>query len=279
MQKIKSRIRKNMWGLCLFILVISINTVYGQQISRDSVNRILRTTPPFTIYKDNYIITGSTIGEKPTSSNSDVKYQISFKHRLTNASLPLNSYLFLTYTQLAFWDIYHWSSPFNEINFNPGLGLGKLLFKDGKLIGSLALQVEHESNGWDSTMSRSWNYASFSYTTAISSKSILQLKAWVPFFYKQDNPDIIDYVGYGQATYIWEIKKDKLLLDVTGRKGTSGWKGNIQTQLSFKPFKSGNAFVTLQWYQGYAESLSQYQQSTSMLRLGIAIKPPTYLFY
>ncbi|ARS36765.1 phospholipase A [Pontibacter actiniarum] len=270
---------KNTWALSLLLWITTTGLCSGQGISRDSVNQILKQAPAFTIYKDNYIITGTTIGETPTSSNSDVKYQISFKHRLTNASLPLNSYLFLSYTQLAFWDIYNWSSPFEEINFNPGIGLGKLLFKDGKLKGSLALQVEHESNGRDSIWSRSWNYVSLSYTMLASPKSILQLKAWVPFLYKTDNPDLIEYIGYGQATYIWKIKGDKLVLDIRGRKGTSGWKGSLQTQLNYKPFKSGNAYVTLQWYQGYAENLIEYQQRSSMLRLGLAIKPSTYLFY
>lgn len=112
-----------------------------------------------------------------------------------------------------------------------------------------------------------------------SSNSILQLQAWLPFQYKKDNPDLMEYVGYGQAAYLWEIKKDKLLLDIVGRKGTSSWKGNIRTQLSYNPFKSGNTFITLQWYQGYAESLLNYRESTSMLRMGMAIKPSGFLPY
>lgn len=265
--------------LCLAVMLILPMTGYGQSVSTDSINQILSSSPAFTIYKDNYFITGTSIGETPTSSNSDAKYQISFRHRLTKARLPLKSYLFLTYTQLAFWDIYKWSSPFDEINFNPGIGVGKLIFKDEKLVGSLALQVEHESNGLDSTSSRSWNYTSLSYTTAISPRSILQLKAWIPFLYKRDNPDLIEYVGYGEITYIWEVKKDKLLFEISGRKGTSGWKGNIQAELSYKVIDTGNTFITLQWYQGYAENLIEYQRLTSKLRLGVVVKPPSFLFY
>ncbi|WP_162053263.1 phospholipase A [Pontibacter pamirensis] len=270
---------KYMRFLCLLIVILSARTGYGQRISRDSATQILKLTPAFTIYKDNYIVTGTTPTEVPTGENSDVKYQISFKHRLTGASLPWNSYLFLTYTQKAFWNIYSWSSPFNEINFNPGLGLGKLLFRNGELLGSLALQIEHESNGLDSTLSRSWNYVSGSYTMLITPKSIVQFKAWLPFFYMTDNPDLIDYVGYTQAMYILEIKKEKLILDVLGRKGARGWNGNIQAQLNYRPTNSGNAFITLQWYHGYAESLIDYQEKTNMLRLGISIKPFNYLFY
>lgn len=270
---------KYTWFLCLFLVISSARMGYGQRISRDSVTQILKLTPAFTIYKDNYIITGTTPTEEPTSDNTDIKYQISFKHRLTDASLPWNSYLFLTYTQKAFWDIYTWSSPFSEINFNPGAGLGKLLFKDGELLGSLALQVEHESNGRDSIQSRSWNFVSGSYTMIVTPQTVLQLKAWLPFLYKRDNPDLIDYVGYTQAIYIWEIKKNRLIFDVLGRKGARGWKGNMQAQLSYRPTPSGKAFITLQWYHGYAENLIHYERKTNMVRLGLSVKPFNYLFY
>lgn len=274
---------KYAWLLCLFTLLTTTNTIYGQRISRDSVMQFIKVLPSFTIYKDNYIITGTKAGVLPEASNSDIKHQISFKHRLTKTSLPLDSYLFITYTQTSFWDIYKWSSPFKELNFNPSVGLGKLLYLNNKLVGSLALQVEHESNGLGGSSekgSRGWNFVSASYTMLTSPGSVLQLKAWLPFQYKKDNPDLMEYVGYGHAAYIWEIKKGKLLLDFVGRKGASwSWKGNIQTQLSFNPFKSGHTFITLQWYQGYAESLLNYRKSTSMLRLGMAIKPSNFLLY
>ncbi len=274
---------KHAWLLCLFTTLTSVNTNYGQRISRDSVMQFVKSTSSFTIYKDNYIITGSKAGVIPETSNSDLKQQISFKHRLSKPTPPLGIYLFITYTQKSFWDIYKWSSPFKEINFKPGAGLGKLLFKDEKLIGSLALQVEHESNGLGGNSengSRGWNLVSASYTMVASPRSVLLLKAWLPFQYKKDNPDLMEYVGYGQAAYTWEMKKDKLLFEIAGRKGASwSWKGNVRTQLSYNPFKSGNTFITLQWYQGYAESLLHYRESTSMLRLGMAIKPASLLLY
>ncbi|GAB3530968.1 hypothetical protein GCM10027443_12470 [Pontibacter brevis] len=245
--------------------------------------QFIRTTSPFTIYKDNYIITGTKAGVLPETSNSDLKQQISFKHRLTKPTLPFDTYLFITYTQKSFWDIYKWSSPFKEINFNPGLGVGKLLYRKNRLVGSLALQVEHESNGLGGSSekgSRGWNYISANYTMLASPGSVLQLKAWLPFQYTKDNPDLIDYVGYGQVAYNWEIKRNKLVVDLVGRKGAEwSWKGNIRTQLSYNPFKTGSTFITLQWYQGYAESLINYRQPTSMLRLGMAIRPSNFLLY
>ena len=101
------------------------------QVPDDSTRLIeaIRREPPFGIFKDNYFITGAPIGEEPTRYNADAKFQISFKHRLTDRVLPFGTYLFLTYTQKSFWDIYQESSPFAETNYNPGLGLGRVYDK------------------------------------------------------------------------------------------------------------------------------------------------------
>ncbi|WP_347157310.1 phospholipase A [Pontibacter chitinilyticus] len=270
------------WLAGFFILLAVASSSYGQQqkqINHQIVKQMLQEVPPISIYDDNYFVTGAAIGQKPTTENADVKYQVSVKYRFTNAVLPLQTYLFLAYTQKAFWNIYRFSSPFKEINFHPALGLGKLLLHDGELVGALALQVEHESNGQDTIGSRSWNFVSFSYSGVLSPRSIITLKAWYPFLYKGDNPDLISYIGYGEAKYTYAIKKDKLLLEVSGRKGaTRDWKGNLQAQLSYNPFKKPNLFLMLQWYQGYAESLSDYRQKTSIIRAGVGIKPIHYIY-
>ena len=45
-------------------------------------------------------------GGRVTKDNSDAKFQISLRHRLIKSILPLHTYLFLTYTQKSFWEIY-----------------------------------------------------------------------------------------------------------------------------------------------------------------------------
>lgn len=48
-----------------------------------------------------------------------------------------------------------------DLNFNPGIGLGHLIVYHNKYIGKGYLMLEHESNGKDSTASRSWNKVTF----------------------------------------------------------------------------------------------------------------------
>ena len=93
---------------------------------KDSLYRAVESIPPFGIYKDNYIVTGTSFsGGRVTKDNSDAKFQISLRHRLIKSILPLHTYLFLTYTQKSFWEIYKDSKPFYENNYNPTLGFGR----------------------------------------------------------------------------------------------------------------------------------------------------------
>jgi phospholipase A1 len=263
-------------GLCH---LLSGGKLHAQQITGKAADSIFNSQPYFTIYQDNYFITGIPLNERATKYNSDAKYQISFKQLLTKNVLPFHTYLFLTYTQVAFWDVYRNSSPFAEIDFNPSLGLAKRLSYHDRFIGVASLILEHQSNGRDSISSRSWNRVSLSFQGPVSSKAVLTLKAWLPFAYKDDNPDLLQYLGYGEASLTYAFLPKKLLLDVTLRKGNSDWKGSAQAQIDYRPFKGGNEYFMLQWFQGYAESLISYRDKVSMIRIGIIIKPSYLNFY
>ena len=92
---------------------------------RDSVRRELETIPAFGIYKDNYFVTGTNFqGGGINKDNSDAKFQVSIMHRLIKGILPHEMYVFLTYSQRSFWDIYKKSAPFAETVYNPSLGVG-----------------------------------------------------------------------------------------------------------------------------------------------------------
>lgn len=246
----------------------------GQRLTRPEVYDTIKEMPSFSSYQDNYFISGAPTNKAITKNNSDIKYQISFKQFVTRATLPLNSYLFITYSQKAFWNVYSLSSPFEEINFNPGVGLGKPVFnKEGSIFGLAELKFEHESNGRDSLDSRSWNRITGAFHTPIGRRTILSVKAWVPIAYKENHPDILDYVGLGEIKVEQTIIRNRLIADLTVRKGLEGWKGAASTRLLYKLFNnSGNQYLMLEWFAGYAESLIDYNQYTSMVRLGYVIK-------
>ncbi|GAA4241424.1 phospholipase A [Winogradskyella damuponensis] len=245
---------------------------YTKQELRDSIAKL----PYFSIHKDNYFITGVPTNKTINKNTANAKYQISFKQILTRSRLPLDTYLFMTYTQRSFWNIYKESFPFSDINFNPSIALGKAFFdKNDKLKGIANLSFEHESNGRDSIFSRSWNRLSLEYTTNVAKNTIGRFKVWVPFGYKEGNPDLLEYTGLGQINLSHIIKPDKFFFDVRVRKGLNfDLKGSIRTRVYFNPFDNNisNQYLMLEWFLGQAEGMLNYKQSQSMIRIGYVIR-------
>jgi phospholipase A1 len=265
---------KNKYGvIIILVFIFCYGEVFSQRLSREKINDTIENMPTFSIHKDNYFITGISTNKDLNSKSADAKYQISFKALITRNTLPFDTYLFLTYTQKAFWNIYEFSSPFRELNFNPGVGLGKPVYnRNDDLSGMAYLQLEHESNGRDSIYSRSWNSLSLSYHTAINKNLLISVKGWLPFKYKKDNPELIDYVGYGKISLTYNLIPEKLLVDLMLRKGIKDWNGTVRTRFLYKPFNSSNFQVMLEWYKGNAESLINFEENRSMIRAGFVLK-------
>lgn len=255
----------------------------SQAYSKEEINDSIKKIPYFTIHKNNYFITGVPTNKTISSSTANAKYQISFKQILTRSKLPGDTYLFLTYTQKAFWNIYKESFPFSDINFNPGLSLGKFIYdKNDKLKGTAILSYEHESNGRDSIFSRSWNRISLNYITYLKSNTVASIKLWVPFVDKENNPDLIDYVGIGEINLIHTIKPNKWIFDLRIRKGANfDTRGSIRSRLYFNPFKNNvsNQYLMLEWFVGQGEGLLNYQESQSMVRVGFVIRTNEFRWF
>ena len=256
------------------------NICYGQMsLSKDTIDRILTHSPAFSIYKDNYFIGGTTLGETPSKDNSDLKFQFSFKQRILNKPFGKGVFTYLTYTQKSFWNIFQDSSPFGETNYNPGLLFVMPSYKANRLTGIWTSSLEHESNGRDSTYSRSWNFVSVAYGHFFSPRLTASVKAWIPFSLS-DNPDLMEYIGYGEGQLQWTVKEDRVFFNLLVRKGASwDWKGSIQSTITYRPFENRTLNLMLQWWQGYAESLIDYQEARGMLRFGLQIKPTYSRFY
>lgn len=240
----------------------------------DSLKHDLQFGPYFGLYKDNYFTVGTTPFRKPTSTNSDVKFQISLSIRLTNAVLPWNSFLFLFYTQKTFWNVFQNSMPMHDLNFNPGIGWSKPFFNKGKYAGKLTMLVEHESNGRDGLDSRSWNRVSFYGSTIIDDWLMVHAKFWIPIIDGENNRDILKYCGIYQSGVVVTTPNKKFSFGLTMVK-RSGWNLNFNTILeaSWKVHEKSNLNLFAQYYNGYGESLLDYNQFHSRLRVGIVFKP------
>ena len=248
------------------------------EISEKEALKIFDSQPFFGMYKDNYIVSGIPTNQNITRHSADAKFQISIQHRLTKTVLPLNTFLMLTYTQKCFWDIYADSAPFGDMNFNPGLSLGKPIILDNKLRGMLAFAFEHESNGRDSIHSRSWNYFALSGSYFFNANFFAQSKLWAGW-YGGANKDLYKYRGFSLLALNYRTRDSKLWASAIINPSMKTGRVNTQIELNFRMNPKLNQYLFVQWYNGYAESLYEYKQYTSMVRVGICIKPPLRNLY
>lgn len=261
---------------CLFsFLTLHADMKMDSQRVNDSLLTKFEQGPAVTLFKDNYFITGLCRIKKPLSDNCDVKFQVSFKLRLTKSILPFKTYLFFSYTQKSIWNIYAPSCPFEDNNYNPAFGLGKYVFKDGKLFSHFALMFEHESNGQGRSDSRSWNRLNFHCMFPLNNYLNLQIQCWIPFVKREKyNRDYLLYQGLASLSLYARTPKDRFQFSFTAVKcGNWNFKFNIVTEVAYKvPFLE-NTFLFAQFCSGYAEYMLRYKEPKNSLRFGICFKP------
>ena len=246
------------------------------EISEEDVRRKLDSTDSFGILKENYIITGNPLNKQINVDNADVKYQISFRQRLSNSYLPFNTFMYISYTQKSFWNIYKESSPFRDTNFNPGIGFGRYLISDdNNYMGSVFLQLEHESNGKDSIYSRSWDFASISGKYYFNDRLFFRAKVWLPLVLLLDdtNTDLLTYKGYGNFSVDYRTKNERWWFNVNITPRRNVITMNTTMSAAFKVSKKFNQYLFFELYNGRGDSLLEYKDYDLKLRVGMCIKP------
>ncbi len=250
---------------------------YDERFNPDSIRRDFKNQPYFGLYKDNYFIIGPPVGEKISRSNTNVKFQISIAQRLTNATLPLGTYLYLFYSQKCFWNVLENSMPMTDLNFNPGIGLTKPLFVKNRYVGKLSLMLEHESNGRDSIWSRSWNKVSLAANIIVDPHLSVAGKVWIPIIDGKNNRDILHYCGIYQTSVQVNSTNRKFSGSLTLVKRLGNiFNYNTIIDLAYRFSRKSNQYFFLQYYNGYGEGLLDYKVWKSQIRIGIIIKPQLF---
>lgn len=253
---------------------ILANSQEEEEVLTDNIRRDMLLGPYFGLYKDNYFSVGTTVGQMPTKTNSDVKFQVSIAQRLTNATLPWGTFFYLFYSQKTFWNVFERSMPMRDLNFNPGIGLTKPFFIKGRYSGKMSLIIEHESNGRDGDSSRSWNKISLSASTLVTPWLLVHSKLWYPIVDGMNNKDLLRYTGLYQAGVEVSAQNRRFIWSAVVMK-RKGWNFNFNTALEFawRLSRQDNQYLFLQYYNGYGENLLDYKHFHSRLRFGISIKP------
>lgn len=249
------------------------------EVSDQLVRKVLDRQAAFAVYKDNYMVTGIPLDKSINRKSADAFFQFSIRHRVTRSILPFNSFLYITYSQKSFWDIYDESSPFRDTNYNPGIAIGRYVIKDNKLKGAVALSIEHESNGKADADSRSWNYINLSAKYFYNMRTSFKAQVYLPYIDGENNKSLLKYKGYGILS-INAIDKRNLWwfsLDLMPRNKVIN--PNVHASISYKVSKNSNQYLTLDFYSGYAEGLLNYKKYSNQIRVGFTIKPDFFNAY
>ena len=219
---------------------------------------------------------------------NEAKFQLSFKVKpwgtdIEGIEILKGVDIWLAYTQLAFWQVYNsaFSAPFRDTDYEPELLIN--LRTDYHLLGlhgrMLNLGFNHQSNGRSVPLSRSWNrlVANVGLENEEGNFNLL-LKTWYRIPEDEnndDNPDITRYMGYGELWGIlyWEKQRFAVMLRNNLRQDN---RGAIQLDWSvpFSVFSnklSDKCSIYLQYYNGYGESLLDYNKSSNRISIGFML--------
>jgi phospholipase A1 len=205
-------------------------------------------------------------------------FQLSVKYIVAENILGKFSSLAVAYTNKSFWQSYNKSvsAIFRETNHEPEIILG---FKpDVKWSDHMTLAFNHQSNGQVGNLSRSWNRIIMS-TAKVWPNRILNVRALyrMPETSKadpndpsdNDNPDMDDYLGYGDVFYLRKFGEHSVGATVRNNLNFDENKGAIELDWTFPLPGKLKGFV--QYFNGYGESLIDYNQYQERIGIGIKI--------
>ncbi|MDP3266260.1 MAG: phospholipase A [Sulfuricurvum sp.] len=231
------------------------------------------------------------------NKNLESEFQISLTKMLTYNLFGWNEYINFAYTQKVWWQIYSDSAPFRETNYLPELFIG--VPTSGVINTASGLKLTklgfiHESNGQDGYRSRSWNRL---YLAGLWQwhELFLSTRVWYripenkkydgyydasvspvtgqfePNYPGDDNPDIQDYLGYGDIKLRYLYDKHEIGALFRYNFGAGGMnRGAIDAHWSYPFLNSENTFWYLKLFSGYGESLIDYDRSVTKAVFGFS---------
>lgn len=236
-----------------------------------------------TQHRSNYVLP-IAYDTNPTGSHDDhveIKFQTSFRVPVWSNIIGDNGHLMFAYTNKSFWQAYNskMSAPFRETNHEPEVFF--VYFTDYKLMAlrarAISFGFSHESNG-RALRSRSWNRLYGSVQFELPEHYYVGLKTWyrIPESEKEDpadtegddNPNIEHYLGNFELSLFHQLEKHSFGLKLRNNLRADN-KGSIQADYTYPIGRSFRGY--LQLFNGYGESLIDYNRSKTRIGIGISL--------
>jgi phospholipase A1 len=199
--------------------------------------------------------------------------QVSVKFPLWRRVLKTNNDILFSYTSKSWFQAYNsaLSKPFRETNYEPEIFWRHYGGPDlplGIQIGGWDIGWNHQSNGRSEPLSRSWDRLMGRMALDITPRLSVALRAWYRFPESEDeddNPDIHQYMGYGDVRAIWTPGRNTFTAML--RPGTR--KHGFEFTWSYPLTRHLRLYT--QYYNGYGESLIDYDRKVERIGIGFAI--------
>ncbi len=242
-------------------------------------------------YKPVYLLPAfwtSKKNEMPSSPNPDntvttpqdlqsveAKFQLSFKTKFVENIFGDNGDIWGGYTQSSRWQVYNGdaSRPFRETNYEPEI---MMVFRTNYALGGwhgrmAGLSLNHQSNGRGDPLSRSWNRV-IGMVGFDRDHWALTVRPWyrIPDGNDDDNPDIEDYMGRGDATLVYSNNGQEFsLMGRHSLRTGDRSHGALKAAWGFPIDRNLRGHIEV--FHGYGESLIDYNHKATYVGVGISL--------
>jgi phospholipase A1 len=224
-------------------------------------------------YKSNYLIPISyDFISHQNRKHAETLFQLSVKKDLLKNFFGFNEVFGIAYTQRSWWQTIKQSAPFRETNYLPEIYMSLPHMSQKTFLKSYRLGFVHESNGQAKQDSRSWNKLYLDITLQYQG-AFINPRVWYRIPERaddDDNKDILDYIGYGDLTIIYPYKNQLFKLLLRNNFDFDANRGAVQLDWTF-PFVKSGVFGYVQYFDGYGESLIDYNKKTRRIGIGMAL--------
>lgn len=251
---------------------------YKNEKTNQTIEQMIYSAFDIEAYRMNYFLPVTYDNQNHTQHDGneerksiETKFQISLKKNLSRNLLGFNENFYIAYTQTSWWQTNADSSPFRETNYKPEIFIDFPFQSKQSALKSYRVGFVHESNGRLSK-SRSWNrlymssifqYQGIFFQPRVWHRIKEDKKTSPTDTSGDDNPDILDFLGYGDITISYPYKKH-LFSSVIRKK-------SVQLDWTFPMFGLSNVYGYIQVFSGYGESLIDYDEKVNKIGLGFSI--------
>ena len=245
-----------------------------RQANEENRSRRFTITP----YRANYLL--YTYNDDPNEEpflddpddsleNDELKFQVSFKMPLATELFGGSTDLLFAYTSVSWWQTFNddLSNTFRETNYEPEIFFRT--FTDDEIFGLNFINWQfgwnHQSNGQSEPESRGWDRAVGSTAIEFSEDLVMGLRAWYVIDSQDNNSDIEDYMGYGDIALGWAPNRNTFTMMY--RPSSEGGAAQLTWSYPLTQYLR----VYAEYWNGYGESLIDYDERTERFGLGVAL--------